>query len=76
MSGSTSFTAALRDAALVAGKDLRLERRTKVATGRMLPFALLVLLLFAFALDPDRGVLGAATAGLFWMTVLLSLIHI
>ena len=26
----------------------------------MLPFALLVLLLFAFALDPDRGVLAEA----------------
>ncbi|MEZ5238466.1 MAG: heme exporter protein CcmB [Microthrixaceae bacterium] len=57
-------------ARLVAAKDLRLERRTKVATAQMLPFALLVLLLFAFALDPDRGVLGEATAGLYWTAVL------
>ncbi len=57
---------------LVAAKDLRLERRTKVATAQMLPFALLVLLLFAFALDPDRGVLSQATAGLFWTTVLFT----
>jgi heme exporter protein B len=61
-----------RDAALVAGKDLRLEWRSKVGLGQMLPFALLVLLLFAFALDPDRGVLRAATSGLFWMTVLFT----
>lgn len=62
----------LRCARLVAAKDLRLERRTKVATAQMLPFALLVLLLFAFALDPDRGVLGEATAGLYWTTVLFT----
>jgi heme exporter protein B len=62
----------LRDAALLAAKDLRLERRAKVALGQMLPFALLVLLLFAFALDPDRGVLERATSGLFWVTVLFT----
>ncbi|MCB1269802.1 MAG: heme exporter protein CcmB [Microthrixaceae bacterium] len=61
-----------RAAQLVAAKDLRIERRTKVATAQMLPFALLVLLLFAFALDPDRGVLAEATAGLFWTTVLFT----
>ncbi len=61
-----------RDAALVAGKDLRLEARSRVATGQVAPFALLVLLLFAFALDPDRGVLEQATPGLFWLAVLFS----
>lgn len=57
---------------MVAGKDLRLERRTRVASAQMLPFALLVLFLFAFALDPDRGMLTDATAGLFWTTVLFT----
>ena len=60
----------LRDAALVAGKDLRIEVRSRVATNQVLPFALMVLLLFAFALDPDRGTLRAATPGLFWVAVL------
>lgn len=64
--------AVLRGARLVAAKDLRLERRTRVATAQMLPFSLLVLLLFAFALDPDRGVLAEATGGLFWTTVLFT----
>ena len=59
-----------RDAALVAGKDLRIEARSRVATNQIGPFALLVLILFAFALDPDRGILTRATAGLFWITVL------
>jgi len=62
----------LRDAALVAGKDLRIEIRSRVALNQVGPFALVVLLLFAFALDPDRGVLREATPGLFWIAVLLS----
>ena len=62
----------LRDAALVAGKDLRLELRSRVGLGQVAPFALLVLVLFGVALDPDRGVLDDATPGLFWVAVLFS----
>lgn len=62
----------LRDAALMAGKDLRLEWRSRVALNQVAPFALLVLVLFAFALDPDSGVLTRATSGLFWVAVLLA----
>ena len=61
-----------RDAALIAGKDLRLEARARVALNQVAPFALLVLVLFAFALDPDRGVLDRATPGLFWVAVLFA----
>ena len=61
-----------RDALLVAGKDLRIEARSRVATNQILPFALLVLVLFAFALDADRGLLSSVAAGLFWVTVLFS----
>lgn len=61
-----------RDAWLVAGKDLRIERRSKVALQQIVPFAVLVIVLFAFALDPDRGVLTRAAAGLFWVAVLFS----
>lgn len=61
-----------RDALLVAGKDLRIEARSRVATNQVAPFALVILVLFGFALDPDRGVLGRASAGLFWVAVLLS----
>jgi len=60
-----------RDALLVAGKDLRIERRSRVALNQVAPFAVLVLILFAFALDPDSGVLDKATPGLFWVAVLL-----
>jgi heme exporter protein B len=61
-----------RDAALVAGRDLRVEARSRVTLHQVAPFALLVLLLFGFALDPDRGVLERATPGLYWVTVLFS----
>lgn len=61
-----------RDAMVVAGKDLRIEGRSRVAINQVAPFALLVLVLFAFALDPDRGVLEQAAAGLYWVAVLFS----
>ncbi len=62
----------LADALLVAGKDLRVELRSRVTTNQVAPFALLVLLLFGFAFDADRGVLERATPGLFWLAVLFS----
>ena len=61
-----------QDARLVLGKDLRLEWRSRVTSNQLLPFALLVLILFAFALDPDRRILQQATPGLFWLAVLFS----
>lgn len=62
----------LRDAILIAGKDLRLEMRSRVVLNQVLPFSLMVLVLFAFALDPDRGVLDRAMPGLYWIAVLFS----
>lgn len=61
-----------RDAALVAQRDLRIELRSRVTTTQVAPFALAVLVLFGFALDPDRGVLRSAAPGLFWVVVLFS----
>lgn len=58
-----------RDAALVAGKDLRIEARSRVGVNQVVPFALLVLVVFAFALDSDRVTLAAVGPGLFWVTV-------
>lgn len=61
-----------RDASLVAQRDLRIELRTRVTATQVVPFALAVLVLFGFALDPDRGVLERAAPGLFWVVVLFS----
>jgi heme exporter protein B len=63
-----------QEAGLVAGKDLRIERRSRVTVQQILPFGLIVLLLFAFALDPDRGVLERVAPGLFWVAVLLAVL--
>jgi heme exporter protein B len=61
-----------REALLVAGKDLRIEARSRVALAQIVPFGVIVLLLFAFALDPSRGFLPKAAPGLFWIAVLLA----
>jgi len=61
-----------QEVSLVAAKDLRIEARSKVTAQQVVPFGLVVLLLFAFALDPDRGVLRRVSPGLFWVTVLLA----
>ncbi len=63
-----------RDALLVAGRDLRIELRTRVGLWQVLPFALLTLLLFAFALGPKPGLLAEAAPGLFWLSILLSVV--
>ncbi len=62
----------LRDAWLVAGKDLRIEIRSRVATNQIVPLAVLILMLFAFALGPGRQVLAPASSGLFWLAVLIT----
>jgi heme exporter protein B len=62
----------LHEAALVAGKDLRIEMRSRVALQQILPFGGIVLIVFAFALDPDRGLLPRVAPGLFWAAMLLA----
>ena len=64
--------ALFRDAVLVAGKDLRVEARSRVGINQVVPFALLVLVVFAFALDSERDTLTQVGPGLFWVTVLFS----
>jgi len=55
----------------VAKKDLRIEVRSRVMTNQILPFAAIVMVLFAFALDND-GVLQRVAPGLVWMATLFS----
>ena len=57
---------------LVAGKDLRIERRSRVALNQVAPFSILVLVLFGFALDADRATLTNFTPGLYWVAILLA----
>ena len=72
MPDQSGVAVAVADARLVAAKDLRVEWRSRVVLSQLVPFAVLVLVLFGFALDPDRTVLERATPGLFWLAVLFS----
>ncbi len=60
-------------ARLVAGKDLLIERRSRVVVNQVLPFAALTMLMFAFALDAD-AVLERVAPGLVWLATLFSLL--
>ena len=59
-----------RDAALVAGKDLRIEGRSRVGLSQVAPFGIVALALFAFALGPDRQIMAKGAPGRFWVAVL------
>lgn len=62
-----------RIARLVAAKDLRIERRSRVVINQVLPFAALVMVLFAFALDND-DTLERVSPGLIWLATIFSLL--
>jgi heme exporter protein B len=69
-----------RDTWLMAVKDLRIELSSRVVMAQILPFGLLILILFGLAISPDLRVVGDArrsvieevAPGLFWLAVLLS----
>ncbi len=56
----------------VAWKDLRTERRSAANFNSVLFLAMLMLLLFGFALGPDAQGLKDAVGGILWLTVLFS----
>ena len=59
-------------ARIVAAKDLRIEMRSRVVTNQVVPFAALVMVMFAFALDDD-STLDRVAGGLVWLATLFSL---
>ncbi|HXX90268.1 MAG TPA: heme exporter protein CcmB [Acidimicrobiales bacterium] len=61
-----------RDGVLVAGKDLRIELRSRVVLNQVAPFSVVVLVLFALALGPSRAPIAQAAPGLFWVTLLFA----
>ena len=58
---------------LVAAKDLRVEMRSRVLVNQVLPFAAIVMVLFAFALDKD-DLLARVAPGLIWLATLFSML--
>lgn len=63
---------ALRAARLIAGKDLRMEFRSKDALNAAIAFSLAMLLLFSFAFDPDADQAREIAGGLLWLVFTFS----
>ncbi len=57
----------IRTALVVFMKDLRAELRTKEAINASLGFALVMLVLFSFAFDPEAETTVALSGGLLWI---------
>jgi len=57
----------LRQALAIAAKDLRSEVRSKETVNASLSFALVILLLFSFAFDPDSDQVREIAGGLLWL---------
>ena len=61
----------LRQAGIIAGKDLSMELRSRGRIASMLVFAALVAVVFSFALDPTEPAEPVAGA-MLWVTVILA----
>lgn len=61
----------IRTALLVAGKDLRIERRSRVLLWQVLPFGVMALVLCGLALGPSHAGNSTAGPGLFYLVMLL-----
>ncbi len=62
-------------ARLVAVKDLRIELRSRILINQVLPFAAIVMVLFAFALDKD-DLLARVAPGLIWLATMFSMLFV
>src|SRR5580765_8129768 len=57
----------VRQVLVIMAKDLRAELRTKEAINASFAFALVVLLLFSFAFDPEAETTREISGGLLWI---------
>ncbi|MEY3265873.1 MAG: cytochrome c-type biosis protein CcmB [Actinomycetota bacterium] len=60
-------------AVAVARKDLTIEWNSKVLVNQVAPFAAIIMVMFAFALDND-GILQRVAPGLVWLATLFSML--
>ena len=56
-----------RIARLIAAKDLRIELRSRVVTNQVLPFAALVMVMFAFARSRPSVMSGSTLSAVSWL---------
>ena len=67
-----SRLSAFQELWLILRKDLTIELQGRVRTNATLFFALLVILLFSFAMGPQSKLLSQAAGGFLWLTILMS----
>lgn len=70
-----TVSSTMRTARYVAAKDLLVEWRSRVVSNQVLPFAVLVMVMFAFALDSD-AVLQRVAPGLIWLATIFSVLFL
>jgi len=68
----TSWRSSIGRAAAVAWKDLTAERRARTNFNAVVALAVVMLLLFGFALGPETEALREAAAGILWLTILFA----
>jgi len=61
-------------ARLIARKDLRIEWNSRVITNQVVPFAIVTMVIFGFALDANTEVLELVAPGLVWLATMFSLL--
>jgi heme exporter protein B len=64
---NAGFLGVFRHAAIIAGKDLQSELRTKESFNAALAFSATILILFSFAIDPFSETLREMSGGLLWL---------
>jgi heme exporter protein B len=69
----SSFAQRRRVAIAVARKDLTIEWNSRILVNQVAPFAAIVMVLFAFALD-NEGILQRVAPGLVWLATLFSIL--
>ena len=69
----SSFAQRRRVAFAVARKDLTIEWNSRILVNQVAPFAAIVMVLFAFALD-NEGILQRVAPGLVWLATLFSML--
>lgn len=67
-SAAQKFRSYLRALGAIIWKDLAAEMRSRELIGAMLVFALVVILIFNFALELDLRTRGTITSGVLWVT--------
>ena len=62
----------MREIWALCRKDLQIEARSKVVATQVVPFAMVILILFGLALDADSRTLRDLAPGLFWVATLFA----